>query len=169
MRRFALLTCAMSVALACLVRVQLTAHADSHRLPEAVLMKGEKELQKGLLGTYCWLAFGCGDSFFLFPDPGTTARVTAGSTLHIRIKYAEEPPTVGVSRHRLNQRGEMVGRSRSLAISLQPVVQDGQTVAWDAFFSVKRPDRHYYLTPGAYWGEGRHAMWGFHVQTRRDS
>ncbi len=62
MRRFVLLACAMSVALVvCLAGVQ--AHAQDSQPqqgavpeegpPEAVLMKGEKELQEGRLGTHC--------------------------------------------------------------------------------------------------------------------
>ena len=180
MRRFVLLACAVSVALVCLVGAGLTAHADDVQPPQpvptppggwspppkAMLMKGNKEVQKGRLGTYCWEGFGCAEAFF--PDPGTTARVAAGSTVHIRIKYAEEPRHAQLwSAEKLNWRGWTVDARRK-SISLKPVRREGQTVAWDAFFSVKRPDAHYYLSFSGYWDKGD-ANWGFHLKTHRDS
>jgi hypothetical protein len=51
-----------------------------------------------------------------------------------------------------------------------PVVRDGKTVAWDAYFRLERPDRHYYLGASGVWegrGErGGDAYWQFHVKTR---
>jgi hypothetical protein len=123
-RRFVLLACAVSVALGCLVGVQITAHADNgppaeqqqpppgepppepppvelppgDPVPKVVLMKGNKELQTGRLGDYCW--GGCGDTLSFpkpFPKPATTPMVAPGSTLHIRIKYAPRPTHVGGS------------------------------------------------------------------------
>lgn len=141
------------------------------RPPKAVLMKGEKELQKGRLGSYCWpLPEGvtCADTFDIFPDPRTTAHVGAGSTLHIRIHYGERPQSVELRGHTVNQRGQIVATSRPKATSLRPVLQDGETIAWDAFFTLNRPERHYYLTLWAFW-EDRDAQWGFHVKTRRGS
>jgi hypothetical protein len=186
LRRFVLLACAVSVALGCLVGVQLTAHADDGPPPEqqqpqsdpppvpvpggsppkALLMKGNKELQKGRLGTYCWGGI-CAD-WLTFPDPGTTARVKAGSRLHVRIRYSQKPRHVQLwSAEKVNRRGWMVDARRK-AISLKPVRREGRTVAWDASFSVKRPDRHYYLDFYGYWN-GRDTEWGFHVKTRRES
>jgi hypothetical protein len=37
------------------------------------------------------------------------------------------------------------------SFSLKPVVAEGRTVAWDAFFGVERPDRHYYMYFDASW------------------
>ena len=189
MRRFVLLACAVSVALGCLVGVQLTAHADNgpptpeqqqppppvelppvepppvevppgDPVPKAVLMKGNKVLQTGRLGTHCW--DGCAE-WLSFPKPATTPRVVRGSTLHIRIKYAPRPALVQVFQGKtLDPPPWWVKRS----FSLKPVVAEGRTVAWDAFFRVKRPDRHYYLDFGAYW-RGRDAWWGFHLKTRK--
>ena len=183
MRRFILLAFAMVLALVFAMGVQLTAHAGdgqssgatdqqppqgdpppvevpSFGPPKSVLMEGDKELQKGRLGTYCWGA--CVD-WLAFPNPASTARVAPGSTLHIRIKHAERPTHVHL----------FVGKTLDPppwwvrhSFSLKPVVVEGQTVAWDAFFSVKRPDRHYYIDFGAYW-KGRDASWGFHLKTRK--
>jgi hypothetical protein len=46
------------------------------------------------------------------------------------------------------------------------------TVAWDAVFDLKRPDRHYYLVARGHWqdaegsGEQQYAHWAFHAKTR---
>ena len=182
-RRFVLLACAVSVALGCLVGVQITAHADNgpppeqqqppppepppvevppgDPVPKAVLMKGNKELQTGRLGTHCW--DGCAD-WLSFPKPATTPRVAPGSTLHIRIKYAPRPTLVqGFQGKTLDPPPWWVKRS----FSLKPVVAEGRTVAWDAFFGVKRPDRHYYMYFSASWARGGSASWGFHLKTRK--
>jgi hypothetical protein len=186
-RRFVLLACAVSVALGCLVGVQLTAHADNgppppeqqqppppdpppdpppvevppgDPVPKAVLMKGNKELQTGRLGTHCWN--GCAD-WLSFPKPATTPRVAPGSSLHIRIKYAQRPAYVGGSvGNSLDTPPWWVNRS----FSLKPVVAEGRTVAWDAYFGVKRPDRHYYVDFYPSW-RGYSASWGFHLKTRK--
>jgi hypothetical protein len=168
MRRFVVLACvAMGVALACLVGTQAAAPAiGNSRPPAAVLMKGEKVLQAGRLGSFCWYEPPnfplCADAF---PNSYPHAkRVEADSTLHIRIRKAEEPRRAYLSTaHRLDPDGWPVD-SRRLAISLKPVRREGRTVAWDAFFSVKRPDTHYYLFFSGWWDEGD-ASWDFHVKT----
>ncbi len=44
-------------------------------------------------------------------------------------------------------------------------------MAWDAVFSVDRPDRHYYLVTEGHWqdrqgcGSCQFAFWSFHVKT----
>ena len=56
--------------------------------------------------------------------------------------------------------------------TLERVVRDGKTVAWDAVFYVNRPDRDYYLVSRGLWrdtqgcGEDQYAYWSFHVKTR---
>jgi hypothetical protein len=182
MRRFVqgsrfliLMACTVSAALVCLVGVQLTARADpppepapppGEQPPEAVLMKGEKALHRGLLGTHCW-GYICADRL-TFPNPATTARTAPGSILHARIKYARQPTSVSLHATKsLHRRGWLVD-PRPLSFTLEPVVAEGQTVAWDAFFSVgPRPDRDYYLSFSGQWeGEGD-LHWGFHLKTRR--
>jgi hypothetical protein len=54
------------------------------------------------------------------------------------------------------------------------VERDGETVAWDVYFRVKRPDRHYYLVVYPVWEQvpGTHISYGddtaypLHVRTR---
>jgi hypothetical protein len=103
--------------------------------------------------------------------PGRLPRRGGQHPAHPRIKYAEQPSSVSLlTSSKVDERGERyVKRPRPLATTLKPVLQEGQTVAWDAFFGVKRPDRHYYLTFSANWGDGRDASWDFHVQTRKDT
>lgn len=146
--------------------------------PEAVLMKAGKELQKGRLGSYCWpqskVSVVCSDTASEFNDPRTTAHVGAPSTLHIRIHLAARPEGVKLRwGHRVKQRGGIViidNKSRPRATYLRRVQKDGETVAWDVFFSVKRPDKHYYMNFGAFL-EGNDnagdAHWSFHMKTRR--
>ncbi len=128
-------------------------------------MQGEKVLQVGSVGTFCWHEPPnfplCVEAFHSFPP---AKRVEADGTLHIRIRKAEEARRASLyTAPRLNQDGWPVV-SRRLAISLKPVRREGRTVAWDAFFSVKRSDTHYYLSFAGWWREGD-AYWDFHVKT----
>jgi hypothetical protein len=57
-------------------------------------------------------------------------------------------------------------------VCLERVVQDDRTVGWDIFFSVNRPDRHYYLNAYGEWNHVRgskasygQSSWQFHVKT----
>ena len=150
------------------------------RPPAAVLMKGEKELQKGRLGSYCWpqseVSVVCSDTPREFNDPRTTPHVGAPSTLHIRIHLAARPEGVELRwGHRVKERGGIdiiVNKSRPRATYLRRVQKEGETVAWDVFFRVKRPDKHYYLSFSSFW-EGNDndgdAYWSFHMKTRRAS
>ena len=176
MRRFVLLACAVGVALVSLAGAEVAAQAQEDASleeapPKAVLMKGNKVLQKGRVGTYCNIT-GCADSFNIFPDPRTVALVKAGTPLRIRIMTPEEPAGDSlVSYRRLTEHGLIKGKARVHADPpLEPVVQDGRTVAWDASFTVRRPDRHYYMYFDAGWvlesGRGQLYEWGFHVKTR---
>ena len=49
-------------------------------------------------------------------------------------------------------------------------MQDGRTVAWDAYFRLERPDRHYDIDASGYWRDdgGRErgdSYWQFHAKT----
>jgi hypothetical protein len=149
-----------------------TAYSDDFQPPTTVLMKGTQELQMGRLGSYCWptaSGFGCSDTFISRYPAADLVR--AGSRLHIRINKAQRPETFNLyAARKVNERGWMV-RPRQLNVSLQPLVEGGQTVAWDAFFYVNRPGRHYYIRAEGFWddaagGQQGDASWTFHVKTR---
>ena len=46
---------------------------------------------------------------------------------------------------KVDAEGEPAGEGRLLKRTLERIVADGKTVAWDAVFFVNRPDRDYYL------------------------
>jgi len=158
----------MGLALASLVGAQAAAPAiGNSRPPQALLMQGEKVLQAQRAGTFCWYEPPnsplCADSFS--PSFPPAERVEADSTLHIRIPVVEEPRRASLyTAPRLDRDGFPVD-SRRLAISLKPVRREGRTVAWDAFFSVKRPGTHYYLSFSGWWAVAGDAYWDFHVKT----
>jgi hypothetical protein len=65
-----------------------------------------------------------------------------------------------------------IGQARRLDTTLRRVERDGKTVAWNVFFRVDQPDRHYYLDTFGMWKEvpGTHisygdVSWTFHVKT----
>jgi hypothetical protein len=149
------------------------------RPPDAVLMKAGKEIQKGRVGTYCWGTGDqsvCSDTFRNYNDPRTTARVGAPSTLRIRIHYADQPDRFTL-RWGHEVRGENFGhrivkQSKPRPTQLRRVQKGGETVAWDVYFKVKRPGKHYYMNFQADFWDGKRGIasqWSFHVKTRRDS
>ena len=155
-----------------------TAQAHDHRIPQTVLKKGANELQAGILikeSSWDQLA---GDDECLnlstiyrtrFPE----ADRVAGAKLRVRVSKAQRPDSFEVAAYRtVDENGEPSGQGRLLKRSLKPVTVDGQTVAWDAVFSVDRPGRDYYLVSEGRWqdSEGcqneQFASWSFHVETR---
>lgn len=62
------------------------------------------------------------------------------------------------------------GRGREIRRTLEPVVRDGRTVAWDARFGLNRPGRQHYLIAEGHWkgcdGMDDFALWSFHAKTR---
>jgi len=100
-------------------------------------------------------------------------RVAAGSKLRVRVSKAQRPDSFEVAAYRTaDEEGEPSGEGRPLKRSLKPVAVDGQTVAWDAVFSVNRPGRDYYLVSEGRWqdSEGcqneQFASRSLHVETR---
>jgi hypothetical protein len=145
------------------------AYAQDNQPPKTVLYEGERELQTGRLGSYCWFApSGAGECV----DVGglrypAVDSVRAGSTLHIRILTPQRPDKFSISAYRkIDKWGFPAGRTRRLETSLRRVVEDGQTVAWDVFFRVNQPGRHYYLDAFGVWEGTGDAGWTFHVRTR---
>ena len=164
---------AVAVAVMGLVGVQEAAKAAPDRAnpPKTVLKKGERFLQRGKLRTHCW-GGRCVD--FLAPEVSDfphVDRVKAGKRLHIRIHYRERPTGTDLDRLRVVQRrGERVLRgSMPIGHHLKPVrTADGRIKAWDVYFKLRTPGRHYYLTFGGWWDAGD-AFWLFHLKTARDA
>ncbi len=163
------------------------AQAHDHRIPKTVLMKGTKELQTGHRVIESYWASDAGDglceslaksytfelldgSGFNYPEAD---RVAAGSELHVRISKTQRPESFSVAAYRrIDEHGKPSGEARLLKRSLERIVVDGKTVAWDARFSVNRPSRDYYLIAEGHWQDregcnaDQYAHWSFHVKTR---
>lgn len=139
-----------------LVSVQEQAQALASRPPDAVLKQESRVIQDGRRISYCWTT-GCSDGLSNYPS---AVLVDSGSRLHIRISENERP-----DRFTLMSSQSPDGDSRRIDTTLRRVERDGKTVAWDAYFRVDRPDRHYYLGAFSEWNPGD-AYWEFHVKTR---
>jgi hypothetical protein len=179
-RRVLILLAAVAVTL---VGVAATAQmppaqAHDHRIPKTVLKKGARELQEGLKvidsnWSHPTTGNECVDinSVYVYRFPEQD-RVAAGSKLRVRLLKSQKPDSFTVTAYpRLNSEGIPRGEARQLNTSLRGVVQDGQTVAWDAIFFVNGSDRHYYLITEGHWhdrqgcGGDQWAHWSFHVRT----
>ncbi len=181
-RRTFVLLAAMAVALAGAVLVaQRPVSAHDHRIPNTVLKKGAKELQAGTRvvesswdrpsGNLCENV----NTIYStrFPE---TDRVAAGSKLRVRIFKSQRPDSFKIAAYRtVDENGAPSGEARLLKRSLERVVRDGKTVAWDAVFFVNRPGRDYYLISEGHWqdregcGADQFAYWSFHVKTGSSS
>jgi hypothetical protein len=177
-RRMVALLVAVAVAGAVLI-AQGPALAHDHKIPRTVLMKGAKELQVGTkVYKSSWdqlfneeLCYGEVIEYrYRFPE---TNGVAAGSKLRVRIFKAQRPDSFEIAAFRtVDENGEPSGEGRLLNRTLERVVSDGKTVAWDAVFSVNRPNRDYYLVTKGHWkdragcGTDQFAYWSFHVKTR---
>ena len=157
-----------------------TAQAHDHQIPNTVLKKGAKELQAGTLVKESSWHYPSGDNectnettFYRtrFPE---TDRVAAGAKLRVRVSKVQRPDSFFMGAYReVDENGEPSGEARMLKRTLERVVVDGKTVAWDTVFSVNRPNRDYYLVTGGLWkdregcgGNEQFAYWSFHVKTR---
>ena len=180
MRKTATILVAMSLGLfGVLLLASGPAQAHDHRIPETVLKKGARELQTGTrVFESSWNAPAganeCVNQSVIYRTrfPETDA-VAAGSKLRVRVSKAQKPDSFKIAAHRtLDKDGEPSGEARLLSRTLQRVVVDGKTVAWDAVFSVKNPGRDYYLVSEGHWQDregcrgDQFAFWSFHVRTR---
>jgi hypothetical protein len=154
------------------------AQAHDHRIPETVLQKGARELQVGLKVIDSNWSYPTTDDecvhvnatyVYRFPEED---RVAAGSKLRVRILKIHKPDSFSVTAyHRLDSDGLPSGDGRQLRSTLRPVVQGGETVAWDAIFFVNGSDRHYFLIAEGHWQDQQEncgaqwAHWSFHVRT----
>ena len=98
-------------------------------------------------------------------------RVPEDSELRIRIRKSQHPKEFELTAYRRVDRDEYpIGDGRELPVTLERVMRNGETVAWDAVFQVKVPDRHYYLYAFGVWRDVRgngdqDASWTYHVRT----
>ena len=150
--------------------------------PNAVLMKGDTAIQKGLGGSTCWSYWNeakdsgvgyCADTLYMFPRSGASLR--AGTRLHIRLGKPERPEDFTITAYKGFDKEEKwpIGKGRRLDTNLRPVERDGKTVAWNVFFRVNEPGRDYYLDTFALWKQvpnthisSGDATYFFHVRTR---
>ena len=170
---------ALAVALTGIALVAAEAKAGSfdHRPPNAVLMKGSQALQEAKVGSNCWNYYDggwlgrCVDKLYSFPRAEV---VRADSRLHIKIAKPQRPERFAIYSYKGFDREQMwpIGQARRLDTTLRRVERDGKTVAWNVFFRVDQPDRHYYLDTFGMWKEvpGTHisygdVSWTFHVKT----
>lgn len=177
--RMAVLLAAMTVGLFWVLLAQGPAQAHDHRIPSTVLKKGAKELQAGTLVKESSWNRPSGDGLCenrsviyrtRFPE---TDKVAAGAKLRVRVFKAQRPDSFEIAAYRtVDENGDPSGEARLLRRSLERVVRDGKTVAWDAVFSASRPARDYYLVSEGHWkdregcGGDQYAFWSFHVKTR---
>ncbi len=177
----AVLMAAMALGLfGVLLLAQGPAQAHDHQLPNTVLKKGAKELQAGILVNESSWHYPSGENecinetnFYRTRFPETDS-VAAGAELRVRISKVQRPDFFAVWAYRaVDEHGQPTGEARRLKRTLERVVVDGKTVAWEAVFSVNRPDRDYYLVSGGLWQDregcgtnDQFAYWSFHVKTR---
>jgi hypothetical protein len=156
---------------------QQPAQAHDHRAPKTVLMKGKQELQTGRkVEEYRWAypsrnGNGCfvDEATFPFSFPREVPTVAAGSELKVRIHKSHKPEPFYMAE--VDQEGASRG---AVSVRLRPVFQGGERLAWDAIFTMDRPDTDYRLVTKGRWrdrddclGERKlqFAHWSFHVKT----
>jgi hypothetical protein len=144
-----------------LAGVQGQAQALASHPPDALLKQGNKILQDGRLISYCWID-GCADGVSRYPS---AVLIEPGTRLHIRLSENRRPERFSLTSSRSPD-----GQSRRIDTTIRRVERDGKTVAWDAYFRLERPDRHYYLGAFGVWknlsGTVRgDAYWQFHLKT----
>jgi hypothetical protein len=174
------LTATMALAVTGVVAAEAQAGSFDNRPPEALLIKPSQVLQEGKVGSSCWDYFvedgfwvtGCSDTVYRFPRADV---VGAGKQLHIRLDKPQRPERFRISAYKGFDREAQrpIGEARRLNTTFRRVERDGKTVAWNVFFRVNEPDRHYYLATSGEWkrvpdthisyGQG---SWFFHVKTR---
>jgi hypothetical protein len=138
-----------------LVGVQGQAQALAPHPPDAILKQDNRTLQHGSLMSYFWI----NRVVDVAPQHPSAVLVEPGTQLYIRLSENRRP-------ERFSLRSRPSGQ---IDPTLRRVVRDGKTVAWDAYFRLERPDRHYYLGAFGVWkgsgGRSGDAYWQFHVKT----
>jgi hypothetical protein len=115
----------------------------------------------------------CADTVYNFPRRAVLLGV--GSKLHLRINKPQRPERVRIVAYKDFDRNKArpIGEGHRLDTTLGRVEREGKTVAWDVYFGVNRPDRHYYLDTWIVWERvpGTRVSYGylsrfFHLKTR---
>ncbi len=148
--------------------------ADDHEPPRAELVYKGEVIQQGVLTAFCWTTVPspgqethrCVDSpSTIYPEK---VRLRPDSRVRIRIHKEQQPKAALLQTSKTAE-----GNERRMPLFLQPVVRDGETVAWDVVFDVCHADRHYYLRVGGVWEDeeggtsNQDAIWNFHIKTKR--
>jgi hypothetical protein len=118
--------------------------------------KSATVLQNGVQLTTCWRYWtGVGRGYcadyasYYFPKADV---VPAGTRLHVRIAKPERPSSLRIDAYPRVENvdpdhpewGKYVeGQRQPLGHTFRRVDRDGKTVAWDVFFRVNEPSRHY--------------------------
>ncbi len=153
------------------------ASAHDHKPPKTVLMKGKQELQIGRkVEEFRWAypsrngnACLVDEGTFAFGFPKEVPTVAVGSELKVRIHKSHKPEAFYMEE--VDQEGTSRGE---VSVRLRPVIRSGERVAWDAVFTVERPETDYRLVSKGSWrdrddclGERKlqFAHWSFHVKT----
>jgi hypothetical protein len=181
---------ALSIAAPASLAVDPSSVFSEHPPPKMALMKGDAVIQKGLPGSTCWTCWTCwtywdkakgtwlgygadvgiANKKDLYPQHAVT--VPAGSTLHIRLYKPERPDRLQLIEGLENDPRSLWGWGHPHPYDLRRAQRGGKTYAWDVFFRVNRPGRHYRIGIEAFWEHkpGTHSSYGdngygFHVRT----
>lgn len=159
----------LAAALAILAVVAVSSSVSAGRKPPPALLRYKGEtIQRGNLGTYCWTftgGGGCADAFaYSFPR---SVWVPQGSRVAIRLERSKRPNRVQITAWRkVGDDGQPVDDGRRLRKRLMPVKSDGDIVAWEARFRLRRGGRHYYMSAFVKWPDKGDASYDFHARTR---
>ncbi len=155
-----------------------SAEAADHAPPKVVARTSERRLQRGVLGSYCWLSHVSGDEYRRecidreanFP---AAARVDPGKRIRIRLKKAQKPEVRIRVWHRLDGNGTPYGTGKRLDYKLKAHYKDGEIVARDAVISLPKSKMHFFLRVVGHWhdeegaGGDQDAEYLFHLKSRR--
>jgi hypothetical protein len=155
-----------------------TAVAQDDHPPRTVLMTEGRELQAGRLmdeyqwsypspnGKACWTD----EATIPFAFPASQPTVAVGSKLKVRIYKSRMPQPFSIQE--IDRSGQPRGE---VGTRMRPVVRDQKTVAWDAVFTVDRPNTLYRLLSEGHWQDrdctvdpidpDQFARWSFRVKT----
>ena len=136
------------------------AKALSPHPPVADLKQENTKLQRAYRHSYCWIRR-CVDNFEDNYPPAVT--VEPDTRLYIRLSENWRP-----KKFTLKTSTSPNGRARQINTTLRPVVRDGKTVAWDAYFRLERPNRQYFLDAIGEWQGARggaSVYWQLHAKT----
>jgi hypothetical protein len=143
------------------------AHAGNKKPPKSYLRDGDRRLQRGKLGSYCWVTGNQGVCADALPSWPKAARVGADEKLRIRFRKKQKPTGLSLTAYKkVKKNGIPKGEGRELDHKLNRVKRDGETIGWKAIFSLAKRGRHYYISAFARWDEGD-ASYFFHARTRR--